>query len=92
MKLQILSNCRADGRHLAIGEVADLPQGVADELLALGLAEIAIEPAPATAPAPVSRRSHESGVVIETASPEELAIPPGKVPPKRGRPQIHKED
>ena len=92
MRLQILSNCRADGRHLPIGEVAELPQGVADELLALGLAEIAVEPAPAPAPAPVSRRSHESGVVIETASPEKLAMPPGKVPTKRGRPQIHKED
>jgi hypothetical protein len=42
MKLQILSNCRADGRHFPIGEVAELPQGVADELLALGLAEIAV--------------------------------------------------
>ena len=92
MKLQILANCRADGRHLAIGEVADLPKSVADALLGLGRAVIAPEPAPEPALAPVSRRSHESGVVIETASPEELAMPPGKVPTKRGRPQIHKED
>jgi hypothetical protein len=92
MKLQILSNCRADNRHLAIGEVAELPHGVADELLALGLAVIAPEPSPEPDPAPKLRPSHESGVVIETASPEELAMPPGKVPTKRGRPQIHKED
>ena len=92
MKLQILSNCRADGRHLSIGEVADLPQGVADELQALGLAVIASETEPTPDPAPKLRRSHESGVVIETASAEELAMPPGKVPTKRGRPQFQKED
>ena len=94
MKLQIFSNCRADGRHLSIGEVAELPQSVADELLALGLAVIAPETAPIPDPelAPKPRRSNESGVVFETASAEELAMPPGKVPTKRGRPQIHKED
>jgi hypothetical protein len=90
MKLQILSNCRADGRHFPIGEVAELPKGAAEELLALGLAVIAVESAPA--PAPVPQRSHESGVVVETASSEELAMPPNKIPTKRGRPQIHKED
>jgi hypothetical protein len=55
MKLQILANCRADGRHLAIGEVADLPKSVADELLGLGRAVIAPEPEPEAAPKP--RRS-----------------------------------
>ena len=50
MRLQILSNCRADGRHLSMGEVADLPQAVANELLALGLASIAPEPEPEAAP------------------------------------------
>jgi hypothetical protein len=55
MKLQILANCRADGRHLAIGEVADLPKSVADSLLGLGRAVIAPEPEPEAAPKP--RRS-----------------------------------
>ena len=67
MKLQILANCRADGRHLPIGEVADLPQGVADELLALGLAEIAVEPAPALVCEPKPRRSKAS----PTTTPED---------------------
>jgi hypothetical protein len=62
MKLQILSNCRADGRHLPIGEVAELPRGVADELLALGLAEIAVEPAPAPVCEPKSRRTKTSPI------------------------------
>lgn len=92
MKLQILSNCRADGRHLSIDEVAELPKGAAEELLALDLAVIAPETAPTPDPAPKPRRSNESGVVFETASAEELAMPPGKVPTKRGRPQFQKED
>jgi hypothetical protein len=62
MKLQILSNCRADGRHFPIGEVAELPQGVADELLALGLAVIAVETAPAPEPAPKLRRAKASPI------------------------------
>ncbi len=57
MRLQILSNCRADGRHLSMGEVADLPQGVANELLALGLAAIAPEPEPAPVCEPKPRRT-----------------------------------
>lgn len=76
-----------------MGEVADVGQGVANELIALGRAEIA--PDPEMEPEivkPASRRSHESGVVIETASAEELAMPPGKVPTKRGRPQLQNED
>jgi hypothetical protein len=67
MRLQILSNCRADGRHLPIGEVAELPQGVADELLALGLAEIAVEPAPAPVCEPKPRRTKAS----TTPTPED---------------------
>ena len=87
MNLRILSNCRADGRHLSIGEVVDLPQGVASELLALGLAAIAPEPGPAPAGPPKPRRSAKNpAVVMETASDEELAMPPGRVPTKRGRP------
>lgn len=62
MKLQILSNCRADSRHLAIGEVADLPQGIADELLALGLAVIATEPPPAPVCEPKPRRTKASPI------------------------------
>jgi len=70
MRLQILSNCRADGRHLAIGEVAELPQGAANELLALGLAAIAPEPDPEPAPAcsPKQRRGKTS---TPTITPEE---------------------
>jgi len=67
MRLQILSNCRADGRHLSIGEVAELPQGVADELLALGLAEIAVEPAPPPVPEPKARRTK----AFPTPTPED---------------------
>ena len=70
-----------------MGEVADLPQGVANELLALGMASIAPEPEPEPAPAcPPKPRRNNSAVVMETASDEELAMPPGKVPTKRGRP------
>jgi hypothetical protein len=93
MLLKFLSDCRADGRSFMMGEVADVGQGVANELIALGRAEIA--PDPKMEPEivkPASRRSNESGVVIETASAEELAMPPGKVPTKRGRPQLQKED
>jgi hypothetical protein len=50
MRLQILKNCRADSRHLAMGEVAELPQGAANELLAMGMASIAPEPEPEPAP------------------------------------------
>jgi hypothetical protein len=57
MRLQILSNCRADGRHLSIGEVAELPQGVANELLAMGMAEIVPEPEPAPVCEPKPRRT-----------------------------------
>lgn len=60
MKLQILANCRADGRHLPIGEVAQLPQVVADDLLALGLADIAPEPEPAPVSEPKPRRAKTS--------------------------------
>lgn len=58
MRLQILSNCRADNRHLSIGEVAELPKGAADQLLVLGLAVIAPEPEPTPdpEPAPTARR------------------------------------
>jgi hypothetical protein len=77
MRLQILSNCRADGRHLAMGEVADLPQGPANELLALGMASIApepepepeLEPAPACPPKP--RRSAKTSTPDPTPTPED---------------------
>ena len=44
MLLKFLSDCRADGRNFTMGEVAEVGQGVANELLALGRAEIAPEP------------------------------------------------
>lgn len=94
MLLKFLSDCRADGRSYTIGEVAEVGQGVANELLALGRAEIAPEPdpAPVNPPQPEPGQSHESDVVIETATTEELAMPPGKIPTKRGRPQLQQED
>jgi len=67
MRLQILSNCRGDGRHLSMGEVADLPQGTANQLLALGLAAIAPEPEPEPEPAPKPRR----GKTTPTTTPED---------------------
>jgi hypothetical protein len=73
MRLQILSNCRADGRHLSMGEVADLPQGPANELLALGMASIAPEPEPEPAPAcpPKPRRSAKTSTPEPTPTPED---------------------
>jgi hypothetical protein len=57
MLLKFLSNCRADGRSFMIGEVAEVGQGVANELLSLGRAEIAPEPEEAPEPIkPASRR------------------------------------
>jgi hypothetical protein len=60
MKLQILANCRADNRHLAIGEVTELPNSIANELLAMGMAEIAPEPEPAPVCEPKTRRTKVS--------------------------------
>jgi hypothetical protein len=69
MRLQILSNCRADSRHLSIGEVAELPQGVANELLAMGMAEIAPEPDPE--PAPVCEAKPRRAKAPATPTPED---------------------
>ena len=89
MRLQILKNCRADGRHLTMGEPAELPQGPANELLALGLASIAPEPEAEPEPVPVIKPQRANPVLaMETASNEKLAMPPGKVPTKRGRPVL----
>ena len=71
MRLQILSNCRADSRHLAMGEVVELPQGVASELLALGMASIAPEPEPAPACPPKPRRSAKTSTPAPTPTPED---------------------
>jgi hypothetical protein len=58
MRLKFLSNCRADGRNFIIGEVAEVGQGVANELLAIGRVEIAPEPEVAPEPVkPASRRN-----------------------------------
>ena len=57
MLLKFLSDCRSDGRNFTMGEVAEVGQGVANELLALGRAEIAPEPEVAPEPVkPASRR------------------------------------
>jgi hypothetical protein len=71
MRLQILSNCRAEGRHLSIGEVAELPQGVANELLAMGLADIAPEPEPAPVCEPKPRRSAKTSTPDPTPTLED---------------------
>ena len=72
MRLQILANCRADGRHLAIGEVAELPQGAANELLAMGLAALAPEPDPEPAPAcPPKLRRGKTSTPDSPPTPEE---------------------
>ena len=64
MKLQILSNCRAAGRHFSIGEVAELPDNVADELLALRLAQLA--PVEEIAPAPEAKPRRSKAQLITT--------------------------
>lgn len=57
MLLKFLSNCRADGRNFTMGEVAEVGQGAANELLSLGRAAIAPEPEVAPEPVkPASRR------------------------------------
>ena len=73
MRLQILSNCRADGRHFSMGEVAELPQGVANELLAMGMASIAPLPEPEPAPAcpPKPRRSAKASTPVPTPTPKD---------------------
>ena len=72
-----------------MGEPAELPQGPANELLALGLASIAPEPEVEPEPAPVVKPRRANPVVaMETASDKEPAMPPGKVPTKRGRPVL----
>lgn len=68
MRVTILDNCRADGRHHSIGDQPDLPEPIARELIAIGRAEAegvtvegvaafstAPEPDPAPAPKPVRR-------------------------------------
>lgn len=57
MKVKFLSNCRAADQHFSIGDVADLPESVARELIAIGRAEspaLTVEDVAAfsTAPAP----------------------------------------
>lgn len=54
----------AEGRGFTMGEVADLSPGVANELLALGRAEIAPEPehAPVCPPKPASRRGTTTAI------------------------------
>lgn len=60
MRLQVLKNCRADGRHFSIGEVTDLPDGIAKELLAMGMASLAPEPEPAPVIEPKPRRKNST--------------------------------
>jgi hypothetical protein len=60
MRVRILSDCRAEGRHLTIGEVVELSQFVASELMAIGRAEIAPEPEIEPVPEPKPRRTKTS--------------------------------
>ena len=74
MLVSILSDCRADGRHLASGEVVDISEEAARGLIAIGRAEHGTVSVEAVADA-------------VTATAEELAQPvPDKPPAKRGRP------
>lgn len=68
MKVKFLSNCRAMGQHFSIGEVADLPEPTARELIAIGrvesetlkvedVAAFSTDPKPEPAPPPAARRA-----------------------------------
>jgi hypothetical protein len=39
MKVKFLDNCRAAGEHFSIGDEADLPEGIAKQLIAIGRAK-----------------------------------------------------
>jgi len=58
-----------------MGEVADLPQAVANELLALGMAsiapELALEPEPALVCPPKPRRTAKTSTPVSTPTPED---------------------
>jgi hypothetical protein len=72
MKVKFLDNCRAEGQSFVIGEEADLSDGIARELIALGRAESFLlskeeavefttsdsEPAAKPAPKPQPRKAH----------------------------------
>lgn len=74
MLVSILSDCRADGRHLASGEVVDISEEAARSLIAIGRAEH-------------ETVSVEDVADAVTATDKELAqLVPEKPPARRGRP------
>lgn len=62
MVVRILSDCRADGRHLPAGKVVDITEPAARDLIALGRAEH-------------SSLTVEDVATATTATDEELAKP-----------------
>jgi hypothetical protein len=60
MKVEILKICSMAGRALAVGDVADLPDDVADSLIGVGAAELAPDDMPLTPWAGPPRRHPES--------------------------------
>jgi len=70
MKVKFLDNCRAEGQSFVIGEEADLSDGTARELIALGRAESLLlskeeavefttsDSEPEPAPKPQPRKAH----------------------------------
>lgn len=76
MLIRILSDCRADGRHLSSGEVVDISEEAARGLIAITRAEHASV-------------TVEDVAIAVTATDAELAeaeSAPAKPPSKRGRP------
>lgn len=76
MIVRILSDCRADGRHLPSGELVDISEVTARSLIAIGRAEH-------------SSVTVEDVATVVTATDAELAeddSATAKPPAKRGRP------
>lgn len=74
MLIHILSDCRADDRHLPSGELVDISEEAARSLIAIGRAEHASV-------------TVEDVSTVVTATDSELAeSAPAKPPTRRGRP------
>lgn len=77
MLIRILSDCRAEDRHLSCGEVVDISENTARSLIAIGRAEhasVAVEDVATvdTAPAkPPAKRGRATDPQTTTTKPEE---------------------
>lgn len=92
MLVLILSDCRADGRHLPAGQVVDITEPAARELIALGRALYGQGTEPAARELIALGRAEHGSLSIEdvatvvSATDEELAKAAGDKPPaRRGR-------